>query len=98
MRDRRPVHRKGNQVFLCSLNTFANRIRNLARLAQSDSDPALAVTDNNQTAEAEAAAALDDLRHAIDLYDPLVELGSVTLASPWWPSLSAIHTVRPPDD
>src|SRR6185369_293856 len=50
-----------------------DRLGHLARLAQPDADVAGAVADDDDRAEAEAAAALDDLGHPVDLDDALLE-------------------------
>src|SRR6185312_5220724 len=54
----------------------------LARLAVAETDPALLIADHDQRCEAEALAALDDLRHAIDVDQLVDELAVALLAIP----------------
>src|SRR6202049_4186383 len=60
------------QVALGRLGGFADRLGNFARLAVAESDPALLIADHDQGRKAEALAALDHLRHTIDV-DELVD-------------------------
>ena len=71
--DRRAHHRHLDEVLLGVLDALADRFRNLAGLAQPDADVAGAVADDDDRAEAEAPAALDDLGDAVDLDDALFE-------------------------
>jgi hypothetical protein len=57
---------------------LADRFGNFARLAVAEPDPALLVADHDQRCKAEALAALDDLRHTIDV-DELVDEFTVAL-------------------
>src|SRR5206468_4238329 len=65
------------EVLLGVLDALADRLGDLASLAQAGADHAVAVADHDHRAEAEAAAALHDLGDAVDLDDLLfqVELG-----------------------
>src|SRR3546814_18463368 len=51
-----------------------DRLRHLARLARAVADPAATVTGHHQGGEAEPAATLDHLRHAVDGNELLDEL------------------------
>jgi hypothetical protein len=73
VRDGGADHRDLDEVLLRVLDALADRLGHLAGLAQADADMARAVTDDDDRAEAEAAAALDDLGHAVDLDDALLE-------------------------
>src|SRR5207247_2010446 len=74
VRDRRPVLRDGEEVLLRVLDGLRDRQRHLARLAVADADAVDLVADHDERCEREAPAALDDLRHAIDLDHALLEL------------------------
>src|SRR4029453_3398228 len=73
VRDRRPDHRDPDQVLLCVLDALSDRFRNLTGLAEPAADVASSVADAHDRAEAEAPAAFDDLRDAVDLDDALLE-------------------------
>src|SRR3978361_694472 len=62
------------QVALRRLGRLADRFRHFARLATAESDPDLLVADHDQSRKAEALAALDDLRHTIDVDELVNEL------------------------
>src|SRR3954447_1414063 len=64
--------RNAGQVALGRLGRLADRLRDFARLAVTNTDAALLIADDDQRREAEALAALDDLRHTIDV-DELVD-------------------------
>ena len=61
------AQRHAHQVLARAVDALADRLGHLAGLAQADADHAVAVADHDQRAEAEAAAALHDLRHAVDV-------------------------------
>src|SRR6476646_6588306 len=65
--------RGADQGVLCVLDTLADRLGHLAGLAEPGSDVARAVTDDDDRAEAEPPAALDDLGDSVDLDDALLE-------------------------
>src|SRR5205823_937305 len=69
--------RDSDEVLLGVLDALADRLRDLAALAQAGPDHAVAVTHHDYRAEAEAAPAPGDLGDAVDLDDLLfqVELG-----------------------
>ena len=67
--------------FLAGFDALANGIRHFAGFAQSDANAALAVADDDEAAEGEAAAALDHLGHAVDLHDALFEFRSIAFVS-----------------
>src|SRR5690606_23226376 len=62
------------EVLLRLLDALRDRQRHLARLAVADADHAVAIAHDDERREAEATAALDDLRHAVDGHDALEEL------------------------
>src|SRR5262249_34596410 len=70
------------QVPLGRFGRLADRLRHLARLAMAEPDPALLVADHDQRGKAEALAALDDFRHAIDMDELVDELAVALLALP----------------
>src|SRR5690606_32946025 len=49
--------------------TLANGLGHFVGAAETDADAATPIADDNERAEAEAAATLDDLRHAVDVDD-----------------------------
>src|SRR5205814_6375579 len=72
VRDGRPDHGDLDEVLLCVLDALADRLRDLARLADPDPDVARAVTGADGRAGAQPPAALADLGDSIDLADPLL--------------------------
>ena len=62
-------------------DAFANRFGNFARFADGEADVTLAIADDDERAEAEALAALDDLRDAIDAHDGFFESAVVAIAT-----------------
>ena len=74
MRDRLTVLRHREEVLLRVLDGLRDRQRDLARLAVPDADPVDLVADDDERREREPPAALDDLRNAVDLDDPLLQL------------------------
>src|SRR6202040_1998555 len=73
------AQRHARQVSLCRFRRLADRFRDFARLAVAETDPALLIADHDQRRKAEALAALDDLRHTIDV-DELVDELAVALS------------------
>src|SRR5919106_1571863 len=73
VRDRGAHQWDADEPLLGVLDPLADRLRHLSRLAEPGADDAVPVTDHDHRAEAEAPAALDDLRHAIDLDDLFLE-------------------------
>jgi hypothetical protein len=63
--------RDAEEVLLRLLHALGDRGGHLLGLAVADTDHPVAVTDDDQGGEAEAAAALDDLGHAVDGDDAL---------------------------
>jgi hypothetical protein len=83
VRDGRAGHGDLDHVLLGDLDALLDGGRNFLRLAGAEADFALAVADDHERAEAEVLAALDDLRHAVDV-DDLVDhpaLGSLIVAA-----------------
>src|ERR1700733_7615121 len=70
----RAAFAQGNprQIALGRFGGLADRLGNFACLAVAESDPALLIADHDKRRETEALAALDDLRHTIDV-DELVD-------------------------
>ena len=62
-------------------DALADRFGNFAGFADGKTDAALAIADDDERAKAEALAALDDLRHAIDAHDGLFESAVVAIAT-----------------
>ena len=81
MRDRLLDHRHGDQALLGLLDAFTNRIRALRRLCRWQSRPYPTIADDDQRAKAKALTAFDDLRHAIDAHDRLLETAVVAIAT-----------------
>src|SRR6185437_11845675 len=76
------AQRHPRQVALGGIGRLADRFRHLARLAMAETDPALLVADHDQRCKAEALAALDDLRHTVDVDQLVDELAVALLALP----------------
>src|SRR5262249_23442732 len=64
------------------LDALADRLWHLLRLAEPESHPPGAVADDHEGAEAEAPAALHDLRHTVDVHDLLFQLGAAVVDDP----------------
>jgi hypothetical protein len=62
------------------VSAFADAVRHAARLADADTDAAFVVADDHDGAEGEATATFDNLRHALDIDDTLVEFFAVFFA------------------
>src|ERR1700723_3500920 len=62
------------------LNTFRDRGRDLLGLAVADTDHPVAVTDDDQSGEAESPATLDHLGNSVDGDDPLQVVALVPVA------------------
>ena len=62
------------EVLLRLLDTLGDRGRNFLGLAVTDTDHPVAVTDDDESGEGEATAALDDLRDPVDGHD-LLDVG-----------------------
>src|SRR5215210_4129733 len=71
--DRGAHERHADEVLLGVLDALPDGLGHLARLAEPGADDAVLVTDDDDRAEAEPPAALDDLGHSIDLDDALLE-------------------------
>jgi hypothetical protein len=70
------------------LGGLANGVRDFVRLAQADADRAGAISNGDDRVETEPAATLDDLGDAIDMDQPIDELGLE-------PTLTSIRPIRP---
>ena len=69
-----PCQRHANQVLLRRLDALLDRRRHFLGLADAEADHAVAVADDDQGAEAQVLAALDDLRHAVDRDDGVLDV------------------------
>jgi hypothetical protein len=56
------------------LTTFANRVRDFARFAQTNPDLALPVTDHDEGTETETSTTFNDLRRTVDVDNLLHQL------------------------
>src|SRR2546426_1575672 len=72
-RDRRVLQRHEDQILLGVLHRLADRLGHLVGLAEADTHMAPTVADHHQRREREAAAALDDLGHAVDGDDAVIQ-------------------------
>src|SRR5229473_1071646 len=72
------AQRYAGEVALGRFGGLADRLGNFARLAVAESDPALLIADDDEGRKTEALAALDHLRHTIDV-DELVDEFTVAL-------------------
>ena len=75
------VERHPEDVLPRLVVALADRLGDLVRLAEADADVPGLVADDDERAEAEAPAALDDLGDAVDVDDALLELLFVDLES-----------------
>jgi hypothetical protein len=66
--------RHADHVLLGGLDALLDRGGHLARLAHAVADVAAAVAHHDQGAEREVLASLDDLGHAVDRHDLVLEL------------------------
>ena len=69
-----PVQRHADQVLLGRLDALLDGRRHFLRLADAEADDAVAVADDDQRAEAQVLAALDDLRHAVDRHHVVLDV------------------------
>ena len=74
VRHRRADHRHLEHVLARLVVALADGFRNLVRLAEADAHVTRLVADDDQRREAEAPAALHDLRDAVDVDHALFEL------------------------
>ena len=74
VRNRCPYEWDAEDVLARLLIPLADGIGDLVRLAEPDAHVALAVSNNDERAEAEPSAAFNYLGHAIDVYDALGEV------------------------
>src|SRR6185436_8610022 len=74
MRNRRALERHLDQVLLGGFDPLLDRRRHFLRLADAEPYDAVPITHHDERAEAEILAALDDLRHAIDRDDGVLDL------------------------
>src|SRR5690606_22286833 len=76
VRDRAVLgHRHADHVLLGVLGPLRDGVGHLVGLAEALAHGAVAVADDDDRVEGEPAAALDDLRHAVDGHQPLDEGG-----------------------
>src|SRR5262249_53569741 len=77
VRDRAVDDRDLDQRLARLVDALADRLRDLPGLAEPEAHPSLVVPHYHQRTEAEAPAALHDLRHPVDVDDLLLELGAL---------------------
>src|SRR6266545_4549977 len=80
MRDRRALQGDLLHVLLGHLDALLDGHRDLLGLAGAIADPALAVAHHHESGEREVLAALDDLRHAVDVDDAVDQLSALRVA------------------
>src|SRR5436309_710337 len=76
------AERHARQVALGRFRRLADRLGHFARLAVAKTDPALLISDHDQRRKTEALAALDHLRHTIDVDQLVDELAVALFAIP----------------
>jgi len=86
VRNRGARERHTDEILLRRLDTLLDRRRHFLRLADPEAHHAVTVADDDQSAEAQVLAAFDDLRHAIDGHD-----GVLDIKLPWIDSISCFH-------
>jgi hypothetical protein len=69
-----PHQRNGEKVLLCVLTTLPDGFWNLIGLSKTNANMSISIADYDQSREAKPPTALDDLRHAIDAHDSVVEV------------------------
>ena len=74
------AQRHAHDAALGGFRRLADRLRHFARLAVAEADAALLVADDDERGEAEAAAALHHLRHAVDVDEAIDEFAVALLA------------------
>ena len=74
VRHRRPLERHADQRLLRRLDALLDRRGHFLRLADAEADHAVAVADDDQRAEAQVLAALDDLGDAADVDDRVLQV------------------------
>ncbi len=79
MCDRGAVLGNHEQVLASVIDRLLDRQRNFLGLAVADADRALAVAHRHKSGEREAPAALDDLRHSVDMYHALLKVERICL-------------------
>ena len=79
VRDGHAVERDLEDVLARLVVALADRLGHLVGLAETDAHVTGLVADDDERREAEAPAALDDLRDAVDVDDALLELLFVDL-------------------
>ena len=96
VRDGRAVLGHAEEVLLGLLDALLDRQRDLAGLAVADADDVALVTHHDQRGEREATAALDDLRDAVDLDDPLLQVHADGADRAVDALMLLAHTASPP--
>ena len=96
--DRRAGERHVEQVALGLFGALLDRQRHLLGLAVAEADATVAVTDDHERREREAAAALDDLGDAVDRDHPrLAQAAAVGLARGGTLVVCCWYAIRNPD-
>jgi hypothetical protein len=70
-----------DEIFLCLLHGFRDGHRYFRRFALANADPSLSVTHNDERAEIEALAALDNFGNAVDKHDLVLKAQFVWIDS-----------------
>src|SRR5919201_1359505 len=74
VRNRRSLQRHADEILLRRLDTFLDRRWHFLRLADAEADDAVAVADDDERAEAQVLAALDDLGDPVDRDDGVLDV------------------------
>jgi hypothetical protein len=64
---------------LCRICRLADRLRNFARLAVAEADPAFLVAHDNECCEREAASTFHNLGHTIDVNELIDDTAGIAL-------------------
>src|SRR5439155_27144124 len=95
-RDRRVLQRHEDQILLGVLHRLADRLGHLVGLAEADTHVAPTVADHHQRREREAAAALDDLGHAVDGDNAVIQLEHARIDLRFCHYISLLERGAPP--
>src|SRR5262249_18041960 len=74
--------RDAHHGLLRAVDRLANRLGDFLGLAEAEADAAVGVAHHHERREAEAPAALHDLRHAVDVDDLFLQLHAFGVADP----------------
>src|SRR5271163_4148654 len=82
----------GFEMLASGIGGFADRFGDLIGLAETDADLALAISHDEERAEAEAATALDDLGASVDEDDLFEQVGLVLVTTAARPAITTAGT------